>query len=74
MKTDLFQDLRTDHRQRDSQRRRDHLTFRGNVRQGRHGWLRLTPAYGLTPDEIALMSATAPPRMPIAAPRRSGKA
>lgn len=27
--------------------RRDRLTFRGNVRQGRHGWLRLTPAYSL---------------------------
>ncbi len=27
--------------------RREHLTFRGNVKQGRHGWLRLTPAYSL---------------------------
>ncbi|MBI1852035.1 MAG: SAM-dependent methyltransferase, partial [Planctomycetes bacterium] len=27
--------------------RRDHLTFRGNVKGGRHGWLRLTPAYSL---------------------------
>jgi hypothetical protein len=27
--------------------RQDHLTFRGNVKQGRHGWLRLTPAYSL---------------------------
>lgn len=27
--------------------RRDHLTFRGNVSLGRHGWLRLTPAYSL---------------------------
>jgi len=27
--------------------RRDHLTFRGNVALGRHGWLRLTPAYSL---------------------------
>lgn len=27
--------------------RRDHLTFRGNVSSGRHGWLRLTPAYSL---------------------------
>lgn len=27
--------------------RKDHLTFRGNVKQGRHGWLRLTPAYSL---------------------------
>ncbi len=29
------------------QRRRDNLTFRGNVAEGRHGWLRLTPAYSL---------------------------
>lgn len=27
--------------------RRDRLTFRGNVAEGRHGWLRLTPAYSL---------------------------
>ncbi|MBI4579201.1 MAG: site-specific DNA-methyltransferase [Planctomycetes bacterium] len=27
--------------------RRDHLTFRGNIPLGRHGWLRLTPAYSL---------------------------
>lgn len=26
---------------------RAELTFRGNVRQGRHGWLRLTPAYSV---------------------------
>jgi hypothetical protein len=26
-------------------------------------------AYGLTPDEIALLWATAPPRMPIAGPK-----
>jgi len=44
--------------------RRDHLTFRGNVALGRHGWLRLTPAYSLRlvhellkqsgPDEFVL--------------------
>lgn len=28
-------------------RRREHLTFKGNRSQGRHGWLRLTPAYSL---------------------------
>lgn len=28
-------------------RRREHLTFKGNRTQGRHGWLRLTPAYSL---------------------------
>lgn len=27
--------------------RRDHLTFKGNILQGRHEWLRLTPAYSL---------------------------
>jgi hypothetical protein len=45
-------------------RRRDHLTFKGNRSQGRHGWLRLTPAYslhlvqdlvaGLSEDDIVL--------------------
>lgn len=43
---------------------RAHLTFRGNVALGRHGWLRLTPAYSLvlvrellkksSPDELVL--------------------
>lgn len=28
-------------------RRREHLTFKGNRSRGRHGWLRLTPAYSL---------------------------
>jgi hypothetical protein len=28
-------------------KRNEHLTFRGNIKQGRHGWLRLTPAYSL---------------------------
>lgn len=27
--------------------RQDHLTFRGNLRQSRYGWLRLTPAYSV---------------------------
>jgi len=27
--------------------RKDHLTFRANRSQGRHGWLRLTPAYSV---------------------------
>ena len=31
----------------DDLQRRDHLTFKGNRSQGRHGWLRLTPAYSL---------------------------
>jgi hypothetical protein len=29
------------------QSRLDHLTFRGNLRETRHGWLRLTPAYSV---------------------------
>jgi len=28
-------------------RRKEHLTFKGNRSRGRHGWLRLTPAYSL---------------------------
>src|SRR2546425_131218 len=31
----------------DNQRQKAHLTFRGNTNRGRHGWLRLTPAYSL---------------------------
>lgn len=27
--------------------RQDHLTFKANTKQGRHGWLRLTPAYSV---------------------------
>jgi len=27
--------------------RLDHLTFKGNLRETRHGWLRLTPAYSV---------------------------
>ncbi len=44
--------------------RREHLTFKGNNDQGRHGWLRLTPAYsihlvrelvaGFTPADLVL--------------------
>ena len=45
MTAHLFEDMPTELQREESQRRRDHLTFRGNVRQGRHGWLRLTPAY-----------------------------
>jgi hypothetical protein len=39
--------------------RKDHLTFRGNVKQGRHGWLRLTPAYSLHVVEEILETASA---------------
>lgn len=38
--------------------RKDHLTFRGNVKQGRHGWLRLTPAYSLHVVQDILESAS----------------
>lgn len=27
--------------------RQDHLTFKGNLKQTRYGWLRLTPAYSV---------------------------
>src|SRR5712691_6976564 len=27
--------------------RKEHLTFKANTKQGRHGWLRLTPAYSV---------------------------
>lgn len=39
--------LGSDHRNGEYKRQRAHLTFRGNVKTGRHGWLRLTPAYSL---------------------------
>lgn len=32
---------------KDAPRQNAYLTFRGNVKYGRHGWLRLTPAYSL---------------------------
>lgn len=48
----------------DNTRQKAHLTFRGNTKRGRHGWLRLTPAYSLHvvneilantgPDELVL--------------------
>jgi len=56
--------LRTDRASGEHKRQRAHLTFRGNVKTGRHGWLRLTPAYSLHvvneilqqagPDELVL--------------------
>ncbi len=56
--------LRADEQSGRHKRQRAHLTFRGNVKTGRHGWLRLTPAYSLhvvneilqqaAPDELAL--------------------
>ena len=47
MKTDLFGDPIESAKHVNGLGRRDHLTFRGNVALGRHGWLRLTPAYSL---------------------------
>ena len=43
----LFGELKANVGSGSSMRRRAHLTFRGNVKTGRHGWLRLTPAYSL---------------------------
>jgi hypothetical protein len=34
-------------RDREAVNRNEHLTFRANAGVGRHGWLRLTPAYGV---------------------------
>ena len=38
---------------------KQHLTFRGNAVQGRHGWLRLTPAYSLSVVESILLRSNA---------------
>jgi len=64
MNTDLFGDPVANGKPTNALGRRDHLTFRGNVALGRHGWLRLTPAYSLRlvqellkhsgPDEFVL--------------------
>jgi hypothetical protein len=47
MSTDLFGDPVANGKPLVGLGSRDHLTFRGNVSLGRHGWLRLTPAYSL---------------------------
>src|SRR3990170_7092394 len=47
MNTDLFGDPIEIAKPGNGLGRRDYLTFRGNVTLGRHGWLRLTPAYSL---------------------------
>lgn len=47
MNTDLFGHPLTNGRPASGLGQRAHLTFRGNVALGRHGWLRLTPAYSL---------------------------
>lgn len=64
MNTDLFGHPVANGKPANGLGRRDHLTFRGNVALGRHGWLRLTPAYSLRlvqellkesgPDEFVL--------------------
>lgn len=47
MNTDLFGDPIATSNSAIGLGRREHLTFRGNLALGRHGWLRLTPAYSL---------------------------
>lgn len=47
MNTDLFGHPITNGKPANGLGQRAHLTFRGNVALGRHGWLRLTPAYSL---------------------------
>jgi hypothetical protein len=47
MNTDLFGQPVTNDKPANRLGQRAHLTFRGNVALGRHGWLRLTPAYSL---------------------------
>lgn len=47
MNTDLFGHPVASRTPTNGPGRRDHLTFRGNATLGRHGWLRLTPAYSL---------------------------
>jgi hypothetical protein len=42
-----------------SQTRRDHLTYKGNLRSTRYGWLRLTPAYSV--HLVGEILAAAPP-------------
>ncbi|MEK6644325.1 MAG: SAM-dependent methyltransferase [Planctomycetota bacterium] len=64
MNTDLFGHPVTNGKPANGLGQRAHLTFRGNVALGRHGWLRLTPAYSLRlvqellkqsgPDELVL--------------------
>ncbi len=64
MNEGLFGKIDTEKARSSTMGRRDHLTFRGNVAVGRHGWLRLTPAYSLGlvrellktsgPDELVL--------------------
>jgi len=64
MNTDLFGHPITNGKLVTGLGQRAHLTFKGNVALGRHGWLRLTPAYSLhlvrkllkqcDPDEFVL--------------------
>lgn len=64
MSTDLFGQQVAHGKPSTGLGQRAHLTFRGNIALGRHGWLRLTPAYSLhlvrellkqpSPDEFVL--------------------
>ena len=47
MTTDLADKFLSNLAAGDNRRQKAHLTFRGNAKRGRHGWLRLTPAYSL---------------------------
>ncbi len=47
MNKNLFGETDAPNRTTGTLGRREHLTFRGNLKKGRHGWLRLTPAYSL---------------------------
>ena len=47
MKADLADKYLSNLSAGDNRRQKAHLTFRGNTNRGRHGWLRLTPAYSV---------------------------
>lgn len=77
MKQTAIGRLRADKQSGDHKRQRAHLTFRGNVKTGRHGWLRLTPAYSLhvvneiledtSPNELILDPFSGTGTTPLAA-------
>jgi hypothetical protein len=46
---------------------REHFTFRGNLRETRHGWLRLTPAYSVNLVR-ELLAERARPELPVLDP------
>src|SRR5688572_9812812 len=48
------------HRATPAAARREHHTFRGNLKSTRHGWLRLTPAYSVRLVDGLLDGAAGP--------------